>query len=114
MNSNLSSPTFEAPSESKSTTCPATRPSPPIDFANSPIARTTRAGDTPSVAAAKCSKANASSASPARTATSSPNTLWLVGLPRRRSSLSMQGRSSWMRDMVWIISRAQAAGMAVA
>ncbi|KAK9165599.1 hypothetical protein Scep_000790 [Stephania cephalantha] len=26
----------------------------------------------------------------------------------------MQGRSSWIRDMVWIISTAQAAGMAEA
>ena len=33
-------------------------------------------------------------ASPARVATHSPNTLWLVGRPRRRSSSSMQGRSS--------------------
>ncbi|KAK9125650.1 hypothetical protein Scep_014496 [Stephania cephalantha] len=37
-----------------------------------------------------------------------------MGLPLRRSSLSMQGRSSWIRDMVWIISTAQAAGMAEA
>ena len=29
-----------------------------------------------------------------------------------KSSLSMEGRSSWMRDMVWIISREQAVGMA--
>lgn len=28
----------------------------------------------------------------------SPNTLWLVGRPRRRSSSSMQGRSSWIRS----------------
>jgi len=41
------------------------------------------------------------------------STLWLVGFPLRRSSLSMQGRSSWMRDMVCNISMAQAAGMAV-
>ena len=33
-------------------------------------------------------------ASPANRAKSSPNTLWLVGLPRRRESLSIEGRSS--------------------
>lgn len=31
----------------------------------------------------------------------------------RRSSLSMAGRSSWIRDMVWIISVLNAVGMAV-
>ncbi|KAH0450003.1 hypothetical protein IEQ34_020695 [Dendrobium chrysotoxum] len=42
----------------------------------------------------------------------SPKTRWEVGCPRRKSSLSMQGRSSCMSDMVWIISTAQAAGKA--
>ena len=40
--------------------------------------------------------------------------LWLVGFPRRKSSLSIDGRSSWMSDMVCSISIAHAAGMAVA
>jgi len=40
--------------------------------------------------------------------------LWFVGLPRRKSSLSMDGRSSWMSDIVCSISIAHAAGMAVA
>lgn len=40
------------------------------------------------------------------------HTLWLVGTPRRKSSLSIDGRSSWMRLMVWIISIAHAAGIA--
>ena len=38
--------------------------------------------------------ARVSRASPARTAVDSPNFLWLVGFPRRRSSSSIQGRSS--------------------
>ena len=42
----------------------------------------------------------------------SPNILWLVGRPRRRSSLSMAGRSSWISDMVCTISKATAVGMA--
>ena len=41
-------------------------------------------------------------------------TLWLVGLPRRKSSLSMLGRSSWMRLMVCSISIAHAVGSACA
>ena len=41
-------------------------------------------------------------------------TLWLVGRPRRRSSLSIEGRSSWMRLMVCSISMAHAAGRASA
>lgn len=45
---------------------------------------------------------------------SGQGTLWLVGLPRRKSSLSMEGRSSWMSDMVCSISMAQAVGMACA
>ena len=38
--------------------------------------------------------ASVSSASPARIAMASPNTLWQVGTPRRKSSLSSAGRSS--------------------
>jgi hypothetical protein len=41
----------------------------------------------------------------------SPKTLCEVGLPRRRSSLSMAGRSSWIRLYVWIISTAQASAI---
>ena len=39
-------------------------------------------------------KASVSSASPERIAIASPNTLWFVGRPRRRSSSSIAGRSS--------------------
>ena len=35
--------------------------------------------------------------SPANTAVASSNALCTVGLPRRRSSSSIQGRSSWIR-----------------
>ncbi len=34
----------------------------------------------------------------ARMAVASPKTTWQVGLPRRRSSLSSAGRSSWMSE----------------
>ncbi|CAL5353134.1 unnamed protein product [Camellia sinensis] len=70
------------------------------------------AGETPVVAVAMCSKAYKRRESAARTAVALPKTLWVVGLPRRRSSLSIEGRSSWTSDMVWIISTAHAAGMA--
>ena len=43
-------------------------------------------------------KAAVSSPSPARTAVASSKALWQVGLPRRKSSLSMHGRSSWMSE----------------
>src|SRR3990172_11462478 len=56
-------------------------------------------------------KASVSRASPARMATASPNTLWFVGIPLLRSSLSMAGRSSWISEYVWIISRAHATGI---
>nr|GME09816.1 hypothetical protein Iba_scaffold9147CG0040 [Ipomoea batatas] len=111
MNSSSSRSTLGFPVHWISTTCPATRPSVPIDFASSPTARRILDGEAPAVVE-RNSKAKERSASPASNATSSPKTLWLVGLPRRRSSLSIQGKSSWMSDMVWIISTAQAAAMA--
>ena len=49
-------------------------------------------------AAAAVSNAAVSSPSPASTAVASSNALWQVGRPRRRSSLSMHGRSSWMSE----------------
>mmetsp|Transcript_18638 Transcript_18638/g.56304 ORF Transcript_18638/g.56304 Transcript_18638/m.56304 type:complete len:229 (+) Transcript_18638:1430-2116(+) len=110
---NVDRPTLSAwPSDLMSTTWPATRPSEPTAFPVSTITLSTRAGSTPFVSRAMYSKDRLSSASPARMAMSSPYFLWLVGTPRRKSSLSMLGRSSWMSDMVWIISMAQAAGMA--
>ena len=39
-----------------------------------------------------------SSASPTRIAIASPKTLWQVGRPRRRSSSSIAGRSSWTSE----------------
>ena len=46
------------------------------------------------LSASRRSNAYDNSASPARMAFASPNTLWLEGLPRRISSSSMAGRSS--------------------
>mmetsp|Transcript_8772 Transcript_8772/g.30122 ORF Transcript_8772/g.30122 Transcript_8772/m.30122 type:complete len:327 (+) Transcript_8772:419-1399(+) len=94
-----------------STTWPPTRPQLPTHLPTSVITLKTRSGDTSLVSLAMYSKASARRASPANIAMSSPYTLWQVGLPLLKSSLSRQGRSSWMRDMVWIISRAQAVGM---
>ncbi|KAL3845214.1 hypothetical protein ACJIZ3_002617 [Penstemon smallii] len=100
MNSNVSNPILALfPVQLKSTTCPATSPSVPIALANSPTAASTLFGATPLVAVAMNSNAKASKESAANTATSSPNTLWFVGFPRRRSSLSIQGKSSWIKDM---------------
>src|SRR5712692_8384658 len=36
--------------------------------------------------------------------------MWQVGRPRRVSELSIAGRSSWMREYVWMSSTAQATG----
>ena len=47
---------------------------------------------------AAISKAMVSRASPARTAMPSPKTLWLVGWPRRKSSSSIAGKSSWISE----------------
>mmetsp|Transcript_1031 Transcript_1031/g.1474 ORF Transcript_1031/g.1474 Transcript_1031/m.1474 type:complete len:218 (+) Transcript_1031:791-1444(+) len=90
-----------APSDMMSTTCPPTSPSLPTHLPTSTSTRSVRsAGTTLGVLRPMYSKARLSSASPARMAISSPYTLWLVGLPRRKSSLSIEGRSSWMRLMV--------------
>ncbi len=83
-------------------------PGVPAAVASSSTIRDTRAASTVSIAP-RTSKANVSSASPARIAMASPKTLWQVGLPRRRSSLSSAGKSSWINEYVWIISSAQAA-----
>ena len=63
-----------------------------------PIARTERS----------IANACACSASPARSAIASPNATWQVGLPRRRTSSSMHGRSSCASEYAWIISTAAA------
>ena len=47
---------------------------------------------------AAISNATVNNASPARTAMPSPKTLWQVARPRRKSSLSMLGRSSWTSE----------------
>jgi len=55
------------------------------------------------------SKASACIASPVSIATASPNFTCTVGLPRRITSLSMQGMSSCTSEYAWISSTAQAA-----
>src|SRR5262245_32263728 len=45
-------------------------------------------------------------------AIASPKTTWQVGTPRRSASLSSAGRSSWMSEYVWIISRPHAGSSA--
>ncbi len=54
--------------------------------------------------------ASANRASPARIAVSSPKSRWHVGRPRRRSSSSIAGRSSWISEYVCTSSMAAAAG----
>mmetsp|Transcript_85787 Transcript_85787/g.223583 ORF Transcript_85787/g.223583 Transcript_85787/m.223583 type:complete len:235 (+) Transcript_85787:3-707(+) len=82
-------------SHSRSMTCPPARPTGPTDSPNRRSTSNTRsAGTDLGVALATCVNDSDSKASPARTATSSPYTLWLVGIPRRISSLSRAGRSS--------------------
>mmetsp|Transcript_42934 Transcript_42934/g.121483 ORF Transcript_42934/g.121483 Transcript_42934/m.121483 type:complete len:207 (+) Transcript_42934:412-1032(+) len=61
---------------------------------------------------ATTAKASLRSESPARMATFSSYFTWHAAHPRRIASLSRAGRSSWIRDIVWIISRAMAVGIA--
>ena len=92
-----SSPRVRAlPSPAMSRTCPPTMPSGPASRDRQDTASTTRSAG--SSAWVKTPKAAVSSPSPARMAVASPYTLWLVGRPRRRSSSSMAGRSSWIRE----------------
>jgi hypothetical protein len=49
-------------------------------------------------------------ASPASIAIASPNFLWAVGRPRLKSSSSIAGRSSWIKEYVWMSSMAAADG----
>ena len=80
---------------------PPTIPPPPAASARSAIARTAFPGS--ACARGECAitrNASVSSASPARIAVPSPNTLWEVGFPRRKSSSSIAGRSSWISEYV--------------
>ena len=88
---------------------PADHPAAPAPRANSAqLTAAVRGGQL----SASTSKASVSKASPARIAKASPNCLWQVGKPRRRSSSSIAGRSSWISEYVWTISTAHAAGNA--
>ncbi len=77
--------------------CPPTIPLTPVAAASSAAARSTRSG-----AArwwvSRWRNASAYSPSPARIATPSPNFTWQVGCPRRSSSSSIAGRSSWISE----------------
>ena len=87
-----------------------------IPIAPSPSTRAARRASSGATAGffIAVSTARSSSESPASSAVASPQTLWFVGLPRRRSSSSMQGRSSCISENVCIISTAQANGIAAA
>ncbi len=54
-------------------------------------------GAAPAGISARRANARVSKASPARIAMASPKTLCEVGFPRRKSSSSIAGRSSWIR-----------------
>ena len=57
-----------------------------------------RARRRPGWCSATSCTASAKRASPARMAVSSPKSTWQVGRPRRRSSSSIAGRSSWISE----------------
>ena len=72
------------PSDSMSTTCPPTMPPVPEALAiSATTSQITRESFTWAAFSATSRKARVSSASPARIAMASPNTLWLVSWPRR-------------------------------
>ena len=88
----ISSSVRDCPSPRRSSTWPPTIPWGPAAWANVAIPRQMRSGG--KGAFARVAKAAVSSPSPANTALASPYTLWLVGWPRRKSSSSIQGKSS--------------------
>ncbi len=53
-------------------------------------------------------KASVNKPSPANKAIPSPKTLWGAGAPRRKSSSSRAGKSSWISESTGVISTAQA------
>ena len=66
--------------------------------ASAKAAQHAAAVDFGSISSANTSKASVNRASPARMAVASSNALWHVGRPRRKSSLSNAGRSSWISE----------------
>jgi hypothetical protein len=80
-----------------STYWPPTIPPSPVALTSSPSAASTRAGS-PSWREQNRCIASANKASPARIAMSSPNLTCEVGIPRRSSSSSIAGRSSWISE----------------
>ena len=98
------------PSHIRSMTCPPIIPSTPTPLLKTEISITALCADIlPSSAALEItSKARVFRASPARSAMLSGKALWQEGFPLLKSSLSIHGRSSCIREKVWISSKAQA------
>src|ERR687894_85543 len=92
-----------------SMTCPPTIPLTPVESASSRTTSRTRS-QLPSWCTVMRVSASPKKASPASIAIASPNFLWAVGLPRLKSSSSIAGRSSWIKEYVWMSSMAAAEG----
>ncbi len=105
-----SGPPISWPSAARSRSCPPTIPSAPAARVSSSTIEVARSRGRPSdrALASITSTASGRSAAPARTARVAPYTRCTVGRPRRRSSSSMHGRSSWMSEYVCTISSEQA------
>ena len=76
----------------------ATEPEAAVATEPEPSAPATKSAARARTPRASTSNARASSASPTKIAVASPKALWHVGRPRRRSSSSMAGRSSWISE----------------
>ena len=102
------------PSDWRSIACPPPIPFAPDFSASTYAARQAFPAPTRLTDGAHSITSNAFTirASPAKSAIFSPYTLWLEGLPRRKSSSSIHGRSSWISEKVCTISTAQANGSA--
>ncbi len=96
------------PTLARSIACPPAMPSAPAARASRRHSRACMASGTSS-SGVSSSKARACSASPASSAWACPNCTCTVGLPRRSTSLSMQGMSSCTSEYAWISSTEQAA-----
>ena len=86
------------PSASMSIICPPAMPRAPAAAPSAATSSQRACGSEWVSGSASTSNARVCSASPARIAVASSNALWVEGLPRRRSSSSMAGRSSWTSE----------------
>ena len=100
-----------APVASMSHACPPTMPRHPAASASSRTMRSRVASGRPG-ASASTSNARVCNPSPTSTAVASSKAMWHEGRPRRRSSSSMAGRSSWTREYAWTYSIAAAGSTA--